>query len=276
MKNIYLLGDIGHLNEHTKSIIKTIKEETYENKSLLLVLGDNFYPFGINSIYDSRVKDLGRILDINCEVCPILGNHDYLGNPFDQLSLPIKNWNFENFFYKKSIYNFEFFFIDTVILQPNYSSTNINLMKSKIQNFEETRSNMLKWLESELLNSNKIKIVVGHYPIISLGVYGFNQELFEILINIFEKANVRLYISGHDHNLQISKVSNYESNYDFTHIVSGSGSDVYERISFPDIENNNILHINGYVKLSIEENSEEMNIEFCNEIGEVIRKEVLD
>ena len=84
---------------------------------------------------------------------------------------------------------------------------------------------MLDWLDDELKNSNNTKFVLGHYPIFSFGMYGINKKLFEILFPILRKYNVKYYISGHDHNLQIVDVST--TDYSLKQIISGSGSHLY-------------------------------------------------
>ena len=132
-KKIYLLGDVGHFNKHTLNILNSIENNSND---FIFLLGDNFYPYGITSIMDERVKRISEIFPKELTILPILGNHDYLGNPYHQLKLNLKNWNFPNFFHKKTIFNFDFFFIDSVILQPNFSSTNEDLMRTKIHNYE--------------------------------------------------------------------------------------------------------------------------------------------
>ena len=269
-KDIYLIGDVGHFNNHTLNIFNTINQDSLPDDCIIL-LGDNFYPYGIENENDHRIENLKFLGNEKIPIYPVLGNHDYLGNPFSQLNINLKNWNFERFFYKKTFFNCDVFFIDSVILQPNYSSTSENLMKIKIKDYEKIRNDMILWLKNELEKSNNTKIVVGHYPLISLGVYGMNKELFEILINLFEKTNVRLYVSGHDHNLQICNITNYKSGYSLKHIVSGSGSDLYEQSRFFKLQKEgSIFFKNGFVRLSLDERSNEIIITFIDEDGNIL------
>lgn len=270
-KKIYLLGDVGHFNKHTLNILNSIENNSND---FIFLLGDNFYPYGITSIMDERVKRISEIFPKELTILPILGNHDYLGNPYHQLKLNLKNWNFPNFFHKKTIFNFDFFFIDSVILQPNFSSTNEDLMRTKIHNYEQVKEDMICWLIKELSDSNKNKIVLGHYPILSMGIYGINKELFDMVIDIFEKYDVKMYISGHDHNLQICNLINEETKYSLKHVISGSSSDVYNYSSFSDLKDNGkIFHLHGYGKILVKEKSDIINFQFCDENGNIIHEE---
>tara|TARA_B100000161_G_C33547733_1_gene413903 strand:- start:1203 stop:2030 length:828 start_codon:yes stop_codon:yes gene_type:complete len=221
---IYLIGDIGDYNQQTTKIINNIKKEIKEDDNIVF-LGDNFYPFGVKSITDPKWNDF-KNFDIQNQVWTILGNHDYLGNIDAQLEFNLKNWNMPNYFYKKTFSNYDFFFIDTSILLPNYSNINYQIVKSKLNRDPmQVSKDMIEWLEEELTNSNNKKFILGHYPLFSFGIYGINKGLFDILFPIFKKYNVKYYISGHDHNLQIIDVS--AENYVMKQIISGGGSQTY-------------------------------------------------
>lgn len=274
-KSIYLLGDIGYFNNHTYNIFKTINNDSKFGDSLILV-GDNFYPDGVINESDKLWEKI-KNSNIKLPIYPILGNHDHLGNPYAQIRHRSKdyNWNFPYFYYKLNFYNYDFFLIDTCFIQPNYSNVNENTMRQKIVNFDNERKEMMKWLEYGLSKSKNNKIVIGHYPLISLGVYGINEELFSSLIDLFEKYNVKMYISGHDHNLQIHTIKNNCTNYMLKHLISGAGSGIYEHRSFPYNDNDNIFFKNGFIKLSLTQSSDKINITFVDEFGEKIHTEVV-
>lgn len=78
----------------------------------------------------------------------------------------------------------------------------------------------LAWLETELSKSKAAwKIVYGHHPIYSSGHYGDNQVFIKSFTPIFKKYNVQLYINGHDHNYERTKVINGT-----TYLVCGAGA----------------------------------------------------
>lgn len=274
-RSICILGDIGYFNKHTYNIFNTISESSELGDSLVLV-GDNFYPNGVTSESDELWKNLEKA-NIKLPIYPILGNHDHLGNSYSQVRHRSKKykWNMPYFYYKLSIYNFDFFLIDTCFVQPNYSNVSEDIMRSRIFDFDNERKEMMKWLEHELSKSKKNKIVIGHYPIISLGVYGINNGLFSLLIDLFEKYNVKMYISGHDHNLQIHTIKNNCTNYQFKHLVSGAGSSIYEHRSFPTNDDENIFFKNGFIKLVTSPNSNKIKVVFIDEHGIELYSEVV-
>ena len=249
--SVYLIGDIGNYNNHTHNIFNTINKNSKDGDSVVL-LGDNFYPSGVSSEHDNRWNNFKK-LKCKLPIFPILGNHDYGENPYAQIRHRSKNykWNFPYFYYKVNILDYDLFFIDTCILQPNYSNLTEDILKSRVFQYENEKRDMMKWLEFELEKSRNKKIVLGHYPIISLGIYGVNQDLLP-LIKLFEKYDVSIYVSGHDHNLQINTIENKESSYVLKHLVSGSGSGIYQYLSFPQENNSkNIFFKNGFIKLEI-------------------------
>ena len=246
---IFLLGDIGAYNEITKQIFNNIKKKQEEDDHLL-ILGDNFYPYGIKNETDktwNKYKELNNNLTTYC----ILGNHDYLGNVEQQIKYKSDNWNMEGHYYKKTIDKFDIFFLDTSILVPDYSNLNYKIVKSKINTEPLAESaKMTEWLSLELEKSVNYKIVIGHYPIVSFGMYGLNKKLFDILFPIFKKFNVSCYISGHDHNLQIVDVA--AKDYKFKQIISGASSSLY-----PILQNvsEKVFSENGYIYLETDSNT---------------------
>jgi tartrate-resistant acid phosphatase type 5 len=221
---IYLLGDVGEFNKETNKIFKNIKNDK-TNEDIIILLGDNFYPNGVESINDKKWNNY-KNLNLDIPIWCILGNHDYLGNVKAQIEFKTNNWNLPNYYYKKSFDKFDFFFIDTSILVPNYSNLNYSIVKSKIDREPlEMAKEMVEWLDRELEESTNPKIILGHYPIFSFGMYGINKKLFKILFPILKKHRIKYYISGHDHNLQIIDIST--NNYSMQQIVSGAGSHLY-------------------------------------------------
>ena len=273
---VYLLGDIGYFNEHTYNIFNVINNEC-TNKDCLVLLGDNFYPNGVVNESDKEWEKIEKA-NLKLPIYPILGNHDHLGNSYAQIRHKSNKykWNFPYFYYKLSINNFDFFLIDTCFAQPDYSNVSNDIMSRKIVNFKNEKAEMMKWLEYELSKSKKNKIVIGHYPMISLGIYGINQQLFTTFIDLFEKYNVKTYISGHDHNLQIHTIKNNCTNYQIKHLVSGAGSSIYEHRSFPlDKDNDNIFFRNGFIKLVISGKSNQLKVVFVDEHGIELHSEII-
>ena len=248
---IYFLGDVGDFNEETLKILNNIKND--KSEKTIILLGDNFYPGGVKSVKDPKwniIKDL----QFECQIFSVLGNHDYFGDPKSQIQFKEANWNLPNYFYKKTIEYIDFFFIDTSIIQPDYSNLNYFIVKSKIDKEPlEFGKEILAWLDNELRNSTNIKIVVGHYPICSFGAYGINKKLFTKLFPYFLKYNLKYYISGHDHNLQIIDI--ISDNFEMKQVVSGATSHLY-----PIIKNSTNKAFSEFGTVSINTKTKLINI----------------
>ena len=65
------------------------------------------------------------------------------------------------------------------------------------------------WIEEELKASDGYDylLVGGHFPIWSIAEHGPTQTLVDRLKPLLEKYRVSAYINGHDHNLQVRKIS---------------------------------------------------------------------
>jgi acid phosphatase len=78
----------------------------------------------------------------------------------------------------------------------------------------------LAWLERELTRSRAHwKLVAGHHCILSGGEHGPIRELARELEPLLGRHGVDLYLSGHDHDLQLLR-----SDAGWLQLVSGSGS----------------------------------------------------
>ena len=243
-EQLIVLGDIGEYNNTLKQIVN-ISKSILKNNDKIILLGDNFYPDGVNSINDKLWNDYKIIFnDISKnKIHAVLGNHDYHQNPLCQVNN--NYWNTPHFYYKLSLNNnTDLFFIDTVQLYPGHCF----ISKNMIENVHNKPINILisqqlQWLNNELSKSkNKNKIVFGHYPIISNGAYNnLMKPLYKLLYPIFKKHNVKAYVSGHDHNIQYMKRE--DNGYVFNQFVIGSSAENRENSSrlfcFIDMYNDN-------------------------------------
>lgn len=197
----------------------------------VIALGDNFYCCGVASVDDpqwmSSFENVYRNNSLQIDWYPVLGNHDYKGNPQAEIDYSKKSrrWVMPARYYtnvkkidKNSSIRFVFLdtdpFIDDYMKKPeNYAD--IATQHSDVQ---------LQWLDSVLSNSKETwKIVVGHHPVYSSGSEHGNQpELIARLKPVLEKNNVDVYFSGHEHDLQHQFSKDGKVNY----FVSGAGSEV--------------------------------------------------
>ena len=264
LKTLFILGDIGFYNFNLLNTVNIVKEQIKYGDSMVL-LGDNFYPNGVKDLNDGQWKKYESIFkNIKVPIFSILGNHDYLQNPECQ----IKNnyWTMDNWYYKKEYDNIDLYFLDTVQLNIDWVN------KEKIESIhnksvENLIDSQISWLDNELKNNNKKKILFGHYPIITNGVYKDRVfKLYDLLINVFKKNDVNLYISGHEHNIQYIKRD--IDNLKFNQVIIGSSAEYRDEINYcfeNDMFNNKD---NFFGKINIYTNH--LNIQFINTNNEIV------
>lgn len=161
---------------------------------------------------------------IDNKIYMILGNHDYILNPRCQINHSY--WNMPNWYYSIDYFEYSLYFLDTIQLHPSefVDGTRIKEKHNDILNniFEK----QLSWLEKSLKSSNKkFKLVFGHYPLLTNGVYYYNfHKLYNKLMPLFEKYNVRAYFSGHEHSYQY--IMRNINKYNFYQFICGSSGEI--------------------------------------------------
>jgi predicted MPP superfamily phosphohydrolase len=183
--------------EVAKAMTKYHSKNPY---SLVVLAGDNIYNNGeiekINAVFERPYAELLK-KGVKFQAC--LGNHDIRtdnGNP----QVKYAGFNMNGRYYTYTREQMQFFVLDT--------------------NGNADMKTQLVWLETELSKSKAAwKVVYGHHPIYSSGHYGDNQVFIESFTPIFQKYNVQLYINGHEHNYERTKVINGT-----TYLVCGAGA----------------------------------------------------
>ncbi len=188
----------------------------------VLSTGDNFYPSGVASIEDSQWKskfeDMYPASTLPVPFHTVLGNHDYQGNPDAQIRysrrkldngtvtrwrMPARMWS-ERFASTDGTVSTRVIGIDTQIITGRDN---------------DARSAHLRWLDSALAAARESWIiVVGHHPVYSNGSHGNTLGLIRHVKPLLEKHKVAVYLSGHDHDLQV-----LEPVEGVHYIVSGGG-----------------------------------------------------
>lgn len=241
LKNIFILGDIGFYGLNLYMMVNSI-QNVIMNNDIIVLLGDNFYPSGVTDINDDKWNNYSDVFgNITNPIYSILGNHDYLSNPLSQVNN--SNWNMPSWYYKEDFNNVELYFLDTVQFNTHSDLSTLKIESTHNSSIEYLIKNQLNWLETELAeNIDKQKIVFGHYPAITNGIYNKDSNMiYHYLINIFKKYNVKSYISGHEHNIQY--INKNIDNYIFSQIIIGSSSE-YRNEKEECIDNNNIISNN--------------------------------
>jgi hypothetical protein len=184
---VIAFGDFGDHSSRQERLAEAMlrfhKEKRFD---LAITLGDNFYPAGIASPTDERwQRDFEQFYGpMRIPVFASLGNHDWVlaDSPSAEILHSSKSdgWRMPAARYSFVAGPVQFFALDT------------NLV---------TRAE-LDWLDAELGRSTaRWKVVYGHHPILSAGVYGADATLRDDLMPIL-RGRANLYICGHEHDLE--------------------------------------------------------------------------
>lgn len=196
-----VLGDVGRANRNQYKLAHTLSCYSQLNPfSLVLLAGDNIYEHGeIEKIKATFELPYQQLLQQDVKFYAVLGNHDIrTKNGAEQISY--KKFNMQGRYYTFSRGKVKFFALDT--------------------NPEAPWLKQLSWLEQELaITEQPWKIVFGHHQIYSSGKYGINSELINKLTPLFSRYDVQLYINGHEHHYERTKVIART-----TYLTSGAGA----------------------------------------------------
>jgi len=238
------LGDVGTGNidqlKVSESMVKVCEKSGCD---FVLLLGDNFYPSGVNSPNDIQfVKKFEQVYQkLEIPFFVVLGNHDIKQDGLSQVMYSLKNdsWKMPNFEYDFKTTNARFFGINT-----NCPLT-FEILRKKIINKN-------KVYESEI-DKAPWSIVFGHHSVYSNGTHGDANLYIRTFWSWFLEEHVDLYLAGHNHNLAHFQIDNSEIDY----VISGAGGAHYrskkERNKLNKSQASNLFTFNdiGFVWLDI-------------------------
>ncbi|HUQ66764.1 MAG TPA: metallophosphoesterase [Flavitalea sp.] len=224
-----VIGDWGNNGSDSQKLVarQMIRYARSFNAKFVISTGDNFYPAGVSSIYDTKwstsFEEVYPYDSIPLKWYVALGNHDYMSDPDAEIqySTISNRWVMPSRYYDiikdiGSRSKIHFVFTDT---SPFDSESYVSYSNESAIKSQDTAL-QVRWLSNMLSIDTKWKIVIGHHPAYSVGHHGENETLINRFIPVFEQNKVDYYLSGHDHNLQYIKKSNSSINY----VVSGAGS----------------------------------------------------
>ena len=173
-----------------------------------LLLGDNFYEFGVNGVDDPLWRSTFEepFPDDGVEYLPVLGNHDHYGDATAQIlySLNHSRWAMPHNYYFRLFLPY--------------------LCVACIDTQDLTQPDQLRWLDAVLSSRSCVasyfRVVAGHHPVYSAGEHGDTPTLTSSLLPILRRRGVDLYLCGHDHDLQ------QLADGAITFVVSGAASRV--------------------------------------------------
>lgn len=192
----------------------------------VLLLGDNFYEYGVDGVDDPKFETEFAIPFPPHSYYTMLGNHDYLGDVECQLEYGKRNphWIMPSRYYDHEFEHMHYIVLDTFELAPYESRLNSIAMGMSGEKAGRVFGSLnalrqLAWLERTLSTRRKPWVVVaGHYPMYSNGPHGNTTELLDVLLPILIKYQVNVYLAGHDH------VACHTFKHGIHFVVSGMGS----------------------------------------------------
>lgn len=181
-----VFGDSGTGGQDQYDIANRIKAISPE---LGLHSGDVIYPGGEAENFDPNYFVPYNYILKNICIFPSIGNHDIVTNngaPYlDAFFLPRNNPENTERYYSFDYGNAHFIALDVVSSPYDNGSAQYN------------------WLESDLANTNKTwKFAFFHYPPYSSSFHGSDLNVRRELSPLFEKYNVDMVFSGHDHDYE--------------------------------------------------------------------------
>lgn len=225
----FVIGDWGSKGEKAQvEVAQAMDKIASERKvDFIATVGDNFYNDGVDSLDDEHFKrsfedvyNLPHLKDLDWWVT--LGNHDCRGDRDIQIQYHTKNpkWNLPAYWYKQTFDNLDLIVLDTNTLIPSYVFT--PSFQSCILPGEKISEEKNWFINTMKEPSKNWRVVLGHHPLYSSGGYGL-QEGMALRKNFLPilRENADLYMSGHEHHLEILKDKPEEGN--LTYVVSGGG-----------------------------------------------------
>ena len=255
------IGDTGTGSEDQFEVAQGMAKVCKESGcDLVLLLGDNFYPDGVNSIEDPQFNTKFEQVyqNLNMPFYAVLGNHDVKQDVLSQLIYSLKSsiWHMPNYEYSFKTVDARFFGLNT-----NCPFSSERLRKKLNQDDAELEANSEKrpWT-----------IAFGHHSIYSNGTHGDVDLLRRSYWHWFLEGRVDLYLAGHNHNLAHLQSETSTTDY----VISGAGGAHYRSASEREKLNKSVAlnkytyNDTGFVWLDI--TNEKLQMRFHDSSGKVI------
>jgi len=216
---IMAIGDVGTGEADQRMVAGAMATKAAADPvTFVLLLGDNFYENGVDSVTDPQFKlkfeDMYDHASLQVPFLSVLGNHDYRGDPEAQVQYTAisKRWKMPSRYYafEQNIDDstrIDFFALDT----------------TPIAQGEARAAGQIAWLQGKLERSRaRWKIVIGHHPLYSGGLHGNDTETLRMraVLEPLLEGKADLYIGGHDHDQQLIRPAGKSVHY----LISGAGS----------------------------------------------------
>jgi len=227
-----VMGDWGRNGEnYQKEVAAGMGKAAHDlGAAFVIATGDNFYPYGVQSIQDyhwiASYENIYTAQSLHVKWYPVLGNHDYASNPDAQVeySKISSRWSMPSRYYSKTFTigtdTILIAFLDTDPIEKQLRGASYDSVKYVPGAVEKQQL----WLENLFTYSKaKWKIAVGHHPLYTGGWRKDSEDtkrMKAFLEPIFTKYKADVYIAGHEHHLEYTKPKG-PTHY----IISGAASE---------------------------------------------------
>jgi 3',5'-cyclic AMP phosphodiesterase CpdA len=200
---IIAFGDFGVGGDTQRRFGATVRRFEARNPARYVVaLGDNDYTEDPEQFSANWKASFGWLRRAGVRVAGVLGNHDVRVEGgryvFDELQMPGR-------YYRRTVGPVELYLLDSNDVDDAQTS----------------------WLRQTLAASQaRWKIAAFHHPAYSCGKYDAKDSIVERWVPLFERYNVRLALSGHDHNYQ-----RFAARNGVRYVVHGGGGRRLYRLS---------------------------------------------
>ncbi len=207
------LGDAGLPEDHKDSHLRATMEglRKIAQADAILLLGDNIYECGVESVQDPKWQTvIGPLLDLNLPIYPVLGNHDWgkRAQPFNP-ECRRTTTDPEAQIRKSGTPGFErwHFPADNYVVETPLAEI-ILFDSTPIAKKWQERDQRLAALRAALAQpkTRPWRIVAAHHVVHSCGDHARDKETTRFrkaVEDLLKNGAVDVYISGHDHNLEI-------------------------------------------------------------------------
>lgn len=240
----YALGDTGSGDESQYRVAAAMEARCRATGGAdgIFLLGDNSYQAGFASIddpdWEQKIwKPYGSDCLKQMPIYPVLGNHDYKGNPQAQIDYTLVNtrWRFPNRFYSVQFgdlaqvvaFDSE---MSEVCFRPQYCS--VDFLFDQLGKGEPT------W-----------RIVIAHHPLKSSSDHGFGHTggLRGVLLAPLLCDRADFWLAGHAHHLEHLKPEGCRLDL---FVSGGGGGELYETVEGVD-ESRFARGVNGFLEMEL-------------------------
>ncbi len=220
-------ADTGSGNANQRAVgLRMAEAHRRQPVDLVIMAGDNIYPDGNLALVENTfLRPYRGLLQAGVPFHAVLGNHDIrTANGVRQIAYA--PFGMKGRWYTLRRGPVQFFLLDTNVKAP--------------------WQHQLPWLKKALAASTAPwKVVVGHHPIRSAGLYGDNPGAIARLTPLFRRYGVQLYINGHEHNYERTRVIEGT-----TYLTVGNGG-AYLRAVVPNANTARALSAYGFTEITV-------------------------